>query len=204
MKQAYFLLLLLTMIITSCGDQAATETSTSETGSTTDTTQVATTTTDIPEPKETYKTNSPYAEEIKLVEVEVGKIEAGLSTYTKSEHSVGENACQQIKLSNGDGVGVKSIVTCINGKASKEIWTYYYVALSKTDNKVVCTKYLKEEYNEADQSVKNTTNYISYTIGFLLEGEEHFGLVLDEKGNKVTEGLGEYMQQAEMMFISME
>jgi len=171
-----FLLLLATLY-------ACNPVQTENTTTTTDSTQTEPTT--ITTAPESFKTSSSYTAEIKRIDEEVAKINAQLASYKKDLKE--NNGCKIEKFLNKNDLNFKIISTCQDGA----IWNFYFFALADKTNRIMYVQYEKAGVRRE-----------SYGIGLVIAGAETFGLVLDEKGNKMEGGdYSEYSQLEEAAYV---
>lgn len=171
-----FLLLLVTLYACNPGqtENTTTVTNSTQTEPTTLTTAPA-----------SFKTSSKYAAEIKKIDEEVVQINAQLASYKKNLKE--NNGCKIEKFLDKNDLEFKIISTCQDGA----IWNFYFVALADKTNKIMYVQYEKAGVRRE-----------SYSIGSVIEGTETFGLVLDEKGNKLEGGdYSEYSQLEEAAYV---
>lgn len=171
-----YLLLLATLYACNPG-QTENTTTTADSTQTEHTTVTATTA--------SFKISSKYAAEIKRIDEEVAKINAQLASYKKDLKE--NNGCKIEKYLDKNDLEFKIISTCQDGA----IWNFYFVALADKTNKIMYVQYEKSGMRRE-----------SYSIGSVIEGTETFGLVLDEKGNKLEGGdYSQYSQLEEAAYV---
>ncbi len=165
--------------------------------------------------------DSPYSKELKLIDKEVSKINSQLSSLKKNTKQDEKLPCEISEWKNKNDLVIKYTKSCGDNSLSSVVWELYFIELDANSNKVLFGKYLKEEYNapktytkekaEAegitdgyyDPSLTKKTVRTVYSIGTLIKGDEHFGLILDENGKKITKGIAEFDRMYEQVQIDM-
>jgi len=190
-KHIFFFLFLLSLSITSCDNNNST---TNTNNNTVDSTQTEVTDNDLEE--------NSHTKEIKLIDDEISKINNQLSSYSKNKKELKDSSCEVFQYANEDNVVLKITSSCQKSASEKETWEFYLIVLSGKDTKIICSKYIKETFNEADNSLTEKTSRSAYSIGSMIEGDEHYAMVLDETGTELKEEAASFNQMSEQVYIA--
>lgn len=179
------LLFLFFLILTACSsatehNQNAKETTTKAEPTTNHTQTI---TEQVPDDSENIKYTLPERDEIKMLDAAVLKIEKQTASLTIQEKNA--EGCQIKQYLTPDNRNPKCTMTC-----GDKHWVIYNYIYPDNTNKIMYIHFTEEK-----DGVKKV--YEQYSIGLLKEGDQTFGLILDEKGHQLQ---GEAYTSLEMEF----
>jgi len=160
--------LLLLLFITSCQNEPPNTSNTEVTDSTI--TPPTTTTSE--------ENNAPHAKEIALIDQKVQAIEEQLPSLTANTITIKGSPYKAIQYTNANNQVLKSLITH-STDSTTTAWHFYWLVMDN-DAKNIYTKAIKKQMNQEVFLGQ------MYSIGSMIEGNENFGLLLDQEGKKLS------------------